>query len=116
MSIKSRIIPSLLINDNKLVKTINFNKFKYVGDPINVVKIFNDKNVDEIFIIDKSKKNFITGPNIDLIKKMTSECFVPICYGGGIRNTDDAYSIFNLGVEKISVQRLILENFENLNL
>jgi len=116
MSIRSRIIPSLLIEENKLIKTTNFNKSKYVGDPLNVIKIFNDKNVDEIFIIDKSKKNFTTGPNIDLIKKMTSECFVPVCYGGGIRNINDAYNIFNLGVEKISVQKLILEDFKNLSL
>ncbi|MDB2349865.1 HisA/HisF-related TIM barrel protein [Alphaproteobacteria bacterium] len=111
-----RIIPSLLIENNKLIKTLNFKNPKYVGDPINVTKIFNDKNVDEIFIIDKSYSNKTHGPNLNLIQKMASECFVPVCYGGGIRNLKDAYKVFNLGIEKISIQQMVFKNFKNLNL
>ena len=109
-----RIIPSLLIENGKLIKTKKFQNPTYVGDPINAIKIFNDKNSDEIFIIDKSKNIKLNGPNFSLIKKLSSECFVPLCYGGGIRNLNDAYKIFNLGIEKISVQNIVLENFDNL--
>jgi len=104
-----RIIPCLLIKDGGLVKTINFKNAKYVGDPINAVKIFSEKEADEILIIDinASKKKKI---DYDLLKKIFSECFVPVCYGGGISNLEDAKKIINLGAEKICIQSNGIKN------
>lgn len=115
MTFSPRIIPSLLINRDKLIKTKKFKDEKYVGDILNAVKIFNDKKVDELLIIDKSIKTSNDGPNYSLIKNLTSEVFIPLCYGGGIRNVDQAYKLFKIGIEKISVQKTVFENFDNLN-
>ncbi len=99
---------------NGLYKTYKFKKPKYVGDPINAVRIFNEKEVDEIMLldIDASKKN--REPNYDLLKKFASECFMPLTYGGGIDNMHKAEKIFSLGVEKISIQTSALNNIEFL--
>lgn len=99
---------------NGLYKTYMFKKPKYVGDPINAVRIFNEKEVDEIMLldIDASKKN--REPNYDLLKKFASECFMPLTYGGGIDNMHKAEKIFSLGVEKISIQTSALNNIEFL--
>ena len=99
---------------NGLYKTYKFNKPKYVGDPINAVRIFNEKEVDEIMLLDieASKKN--REPNYDLLKKFASECFMPLTYGGGIDNMYKAEKIFSLGVEKISIQTAALSNIEFL--
>ena len=114
MSLLPRIIPSLLINENKLIKTYQFNDYKYIGDPLNAVKIFNEKQVDELIVIDKTDTSKQKGPNYDMIKKISSENFVPLCYGGGIRTIDEAYKVFSSGVEKISIQKIVFENFKNL--
>ena len=99
---------------NGLYKTYKFKKPKYVGDPINAVRIFNEKEVDEIMLLDieASKKN--REPNYDLLKKFASECFMPLTYGGGIDNMHKAEKIFSLGVEKISIQTAALSNIEFL--
>ena len=89
-----RIIPCLLIKDGGLVKTEKFQNPKYVGDPINAVKIFNEKEADEIIIID-IKATIEKKINFDLLSKIFSECFVPICYGGGISTIEDAKSCFS---------------------
>ena len=88
--LKNRVIPVLLIEDDGLVKTTKFKDPKYLGDPVNTVKIFNTKEVDEIFILDilASKKNY--GPNFTLVSEIASEDFMPLCYGGGISNFNDA--------------------------
>ncbi|AXH14498.1 imidazole glycerol phosphate synthase subunit HisF [Malaciobacter mytili LMG 24559] len=101
--LKPRIIPCLLIHNKGLVKTVKFNDPKYVGDPINVVRIFNEKEVDELIVldIDASVKN--EEPNYTLIEKLATECRMPLCYGGGIKNASQAQKIFNLGVEKIAI-------------
>ena len=98
-----RIIPNLLIHKKGLVKTVNFANPKYVGDPINAVKIFNEKSVDELIVtdIDASVNNI--EPDYSLIEKIAMECRMPLCYGGGITNIEQAKRIFNLGVEKISI-------------
>ena len=98
-----RIIPNLLIHNNGLVKTVNFKNPKYVGDPLNAVKIFNEKSVDELIVtdIDATVKN--QKPNFSLIEKIAMECRMPLCYGGGITNIEDAQKIFSLGVEKIAI-------------
>lgn len=105
-----RIIPVLLIRNKGLVKTIKFDKSKYIGDPINAVKIFNDKEVDEIVIldIDASKKN--SKPDFDLIASIASECFMPLAYGGGVQTLEDMSRLFDIGVEKVILNTSTLFN------
>ena len=98
-----RIIPSLLIHKKGLVKTVNFTNPKYVGDPINAVKIFNEKAVDELIVTDIDAGVNNTEPDYSMIEKLAMECRMPLCYGGGITNTEQAKRIFNLGVEKIAI-------------
>ena len=98
-----RIIPSLLIHKKGLVKTVNFTNPKYVGDPINAVKIFNEKAVDELIVTDIDAGVNNTEPDYSMIEKLAMECRMPLCYGGGITNTEQAERIFNLGVEKIAI-------------
>jgi cyclase len=109
--LKNRIIPALLLQGGGLVKTQQFKNSKYVGDPTNAIKIFNEKEVDELIVIDidASKKNQV--PNYEIIEMFASECFMPVCYGGGITDIDQAARIFDLGIEKISIQSSVLENF-----
>lgn len=106
--IKNRIIPCLLINEDKLVKSVKFKDLIYVGDYLNAIKVFNEKEVDELIVLDISASKNKSGPNFDLIKKISSECFMPVCYGGGIRSLEDAKKVFSLGVEKISLKSSIL--------
>ena len=108
-----RIIPCLLISKNDLVKTVNFENPNYIGDPINAVKIFNEKKADELFLLEifATTKNY--EPNFDLIQKIARESRMPICYGGGIKNLDQAKRIFNFGIEKIALSSVI---FEDINI
>jgi cyclase len=108
-----RIIPVLTISGNKLVKTTQFKNPNYLGDPLNAIKIFNDKMVDELIIldIDASKQN--KEPNYKLIEEMAGEAFMPLGYGGGIKTFEQASKVFSLGVEKI-VLNSVLQN--NINL
>ena len=98
--LRSRLIPCLLLKNRSLVKTTKFKNFKYIGDPSNTVKIFNELEVDGIMIfdIDASKKN--NAPNFELIKDLSSECFMPLSYGGGIKSLDHAKKLFDLGVRE----------------
>lgn len=95
----NRVIVQLLIKDSKLIKTRRFGISKYIGDPLNAIKIFNEKAVDELVITDMSATK--KGINFDLLSKMLTEAFIPICYSGGIKNEADAQKLFKLGVEKI---------------
>lgn len=106
----TRVIPCLLLRNQGLVKTIKFKDPKYVGDPINAVKIFNEKEVDEIVFLDILASRENRKPNFDLIVNIASECFMPLCYGGGIRTIDDIKKIFSLGVEKVSINSYAIEN------
>lgn len=107
-----RIIPCLLLSKNDLVKTINFENPNYIGDPINAVKIFNEKKADELFLleIDASVKKY--EPNFQLIKNIARESRMPICYGGGIKNLEQAKKIFNFGIEKIALSSVIFDNLK----
>ena len=86
--LKHRVIPALLLHDGGLVKTRQFKDAKYVGDPINAIRIFNDKEVDELMVLDISASKERQQPNYALIEQFAGECFMPICYGGGIRNVE----------------------------
>jgi cyclase len=101
--LKPRIIPCLLIKDNGLVKSVQFKDHKYVGDPINAVKIFNEKEVDEIIIIDIDATVHNREPDYKLIEALAAECRMPLCYGGGVKTIEQAQRIFALGVEKVSM-------------
>ena len=96
-----RVIPVLLLLDEGFVKTINFRNPSYVGDPINIVKIFNEKEVDELTIIDIGKRAQGKDPDIELLSSIATECFMPLSYGGGVKNIQQAEKIFNIGYEKI---------------
>ena len=110
--LRPRIIPSLLIQDNGLVKTVNFKNPKYVGDPINAVRIFNEKEVDElaIFDIDATAKGL--EPNYSLIERIANQSRMPLCYGGGVKTVEQAQKIFGLGIEKVAVSSAVLHNPE----
>lgn len=107
-----RIIPCLLLKGEGLVKTVKFRNPKYVGDPINAVKIFNDKEVDELIFLDIEATVEGRKPPIKLISEIASECFMPLSYGGGLRNLDDVKTIFNLGVEKVIINNYAIENLD----
>ena len=104
-----RIIPTLLIHKKGLVKTVKFKDGKYVGDPINAVKIFNEKEVDEIVILDIDASANNMEPDYQLIEKLAFECRMPLCYGGGIKTAEQAQRIFSLGVEKIAISSVAFQ-------
>lgn len=99
-----RLLPVLLLSNDGFYKTTKFSNPKYIGDPINIIKIFNNKFVDEIAILDISVSSDKKLINFELIKDFVSECFSPIAYGGGISSIDDADKLFGIGIEKIIVQ------------
>ena len=101
--LRPRIIPFLLLKNKGLIKTVKFKSEKYVGDPINAVRIFNEKKADEIIIVDKDPSLNNTEPNYKLISHLAEECQMPMTYGGGIKSVEQVEKIFALGVEKISL-------------
>ena len=105
-----RIIPCLLVHKKGLVKTTKFKDPKYVGDPINAVKIFNEKEVDELIVIDIDASIEGKEPDFKMIQNLAIECRMPLCYGGGIKTVEQAQQIFSLGVEKIAISSLAVEN------
>ena len=108
--LKSRIIPFLLIHKGALYKTVNFKNPKYIGDPINAVRIFNEMEVDELVLLDIDSSQNKTGINYGLIEKLAKECRMPLCYGGGIRNIHQINKIITLGVEKVSISSGLILN------
>lgn len=102
--LKHRVIPALLLRDGGLVKTRQFKDAKYVGDPINAIRIFNEKEVDELMVLDIVASKHGQEPDYAMIELFAGECFMPLCYGGGVRTVEQAARIFDLGVEKISLQ------------
>ena len=105
-----RIIPSLLLKDKGLVKGVNFGDFKYVGDPINAVRIFNDKEVDELFFFDISATQDNRTISFNLIEKLANECFMPFAVGGGINSIENIGKLIKLGVEKVSINTYAVED------
>jgi imidazole glycerol-phosphate synthase subunit HisF len=105
-----RIIPCLLVHNKGLVKTAQFSAPKYVGDPINAVKIFNEKEVDELIVVDIDASSLGREPDYKMIENLAAECRMPLCYGGGIKTVEQAQRIFSLGVEKIAISSAAIEN------
>lgn len=108
--LRPRIIPCLLIHQGGLVKTQGFKAPKYVGDPINAVKIFNEKESDELVVLDIDATVNGVEPNFDLIAKLAEECRMPLCYGGGIKTAAQAARIIDMGVEKVSISSAAIAN------
>jgi imidazole glycerol-phosphate synthase subunit HisF len=108
--LRTRVIPCLLLKDSGLVKTRKFKNPVYLGDPINAVKIFNDKGSDELIFLDITATKEKRKPSFDFIKEIATECFMPFSYGGGIRSLDDAKRIISSGAEKVIINSYAVEN------
>ena len=101
--LRPRIIPCLLIQNGGLVKTVQFKDPIYIGDPLNAVRIFNEKEVDELIVLDIDASSANYEPNYSLIASMAAECQMPLCYGGGIKTSEQVERIVGLGVEKVAI-------------
>lgn len=105
---RCRVIPCLLLTDGGLYKTVRFERPSYVGDPVNAIRIFNEKEVDELMVLDISASKRGNGPDFGMVEQIAGECFMPLCYGGGVRSVEDARRLFALGVEKVCLQEAAL--------
>lgn len=103
MFTRPRIIPTLLIDDRDLIKTVQFEKRTYLGDPVNAVKIFNRKGIDELSILDIGATKYDREPDYDLLKDMASEAFMPLSYGGGIKTVNQIHTLLAIGYEKVVI-------------
>jgi cyclase len=110
--LRPRIIPCLLVKNKGLVKTVRFAEPKYVGDPINAVRIFNEKEVDELMVVDIDATAENREPDYALIQHLAAECRMPLCYGGGVKTSEQVERIVALGVEKVAVSSALLEQPE----
>jgi cyclase len=111
--LRTRVIPCLLLRGSGLVKTVRFRDPTYVGDPINAVRIFNDKEVDELILLDiQAHRSPSDGVQYDRVAQIASECFMPLAYGGGIRSTEQMRGLFGLGIEKVVLNTAAYENPE----
>ena len=110
--LRPRIIPCLLVHKKGLVKSIQFRDYKYVGDPINAVRIFNEKEADELMVVDIDATVENREPDYKMIQNLATECRMPLCYGGGIKTVEQAQKIFSLGVEKIALSSTVITNPE----
>jgi cyclase len=108
--LRPRITPCLLIHDGGLVKTVGFKTPKYVGDPINAVKIFNEKEADELIVLDIDATVHGAEPDYKVIAHLAAECRMPLCYGGGVRSAEQAKRITALGVEKVAISAAAMAN------
>lgn len=108
--LRSRITPCLLVHKKGLVKTTNFKDSKYVGDPLNAVKIFNEKEVDELIVLDIDATVEQRGPDFELIQNLAIECRMPFCYGGGVTTVEQAKKIISLGAEKVAISSAAIKN------
>ena len=106
----TRVIPCLLLSGRGLVKTVRFKDAKYVGDPRNAVKIFNEKEVDELVVIDIMATRSGTRPSFDLIREIVSEAFMPMAYGGGLRSIEDVRVLLQIGIEKAVVSAAAVDD------
>ena len=107
--IRPRVIPALLLKGQGLVKTVKFKDPKYLGDPINIVRIFNDKEVDELIFLDISATTEKRPPPFETLSTITDECFMPLGYGGGVREMEDVKTLLYLGIEKVILNSIAVE-------
>jgi len=110
--LRTRVIPTLLIREESLVKTKKFQKFNYIGDPVNTVRIFNELEVDEILLLDILASKTGQDPNFELLSIIANECFMPLAYGGGISCVEHAKKIFDIGFEKIVLNSNCINNHD----
>lgn len=108
--LRPRVIPCLLVHEGGLVKTVGFKAPKYVGDPLNAVKIFNEKEADELVVLDIDATINGAEPDYKMIANLAAECRMPLCYGGGVRSAEQAKKIIGLGVEKVALSAAAIEN------
>ena len=111
---RPRVIPALLIQDGEMIKTTNFKKPNYIGDPINTLKLFNDLEVDELVVLDIGRSKSNESPDLAALEEMATECFIPLCYGGGVKTIEMMAEIFSTGIEKISINSAALDDFSIL--
>ncbi len=108
--IRPRVIPALLLQGQGLVKTVKFKDPTYLGDPINIVRIFNDKEVDELVFLDITATKEDRPPSFEMLANITSECFMPLGYGGGIRSMSDVQKLLGIGIEKVILNTSAVED------
>lgn len=101
--LQTRVIPCLLLREESLVKTVKFDKYGYIGDPINTVRIFNELEVDELVFLDITATKENRSPNLNILKEIANECFMPLAYGGGIKTVEDVKNILSIGLEKVVI-------------
>ncbi len=106
---RPRIIPCLLVQNGRLVKTVEFRRPTYVGDPINAIRVFNDKGADELVLLDIAATPDGTGPDFELLEKVATECFMPLCYGGGVTSLEQIRQLLGLGIEKVALNTSAVE-------
>lgn len=110
MMLRPRIIPCLLVHEGGLVKTVRFGDPKYVGDPINAVRIFNEKQVDELVVADIDASVRGAEPDYGMIANLAAECRMPLCYAGGVKTPEQVERIIALGVEKVGLSSGAIDN------
>lgn len=110
--LQARVIPVLLLKGKGLVKTVKFEQPKYIGDPINAVKLFNDKETDELVFLDIEASKQGKKPDFELIKNIATECFMPLGYGGGIQDISDIEKLFSIGIEKVIINSTALKSLD----
>lgn len=98
--LRNRVIPALLLRNESLVKTVQFGKFSYIGDPCNTVRIFNELEVDELLFLDITATREGRKPNLRVLREIADECFMPLAYGGGIRSFEEAKAVSRLASRK----------------
>jgi len=108
--LKTRAIPCLLLRNQGLVKTVKFANPTYLGDPVNIVRIFNEKEANELVLLDIMATKEQRGPNFELLADIAGEAFVPLAYGGGVRTIDAAGRLFTIGFEKVLINTYAAEN------
>ena len=108
--LRTRVIPALLLRNESLVKTVQFGKFTYVGDPANTVRIFNELEVDELLFLDITASRENRSPNLKVLADIADECSMPLGYGGGIRSLDQAKSVIETGFEKVAINTQAAES------
>lgn len=110
MMLRTRVIPCLLLRGSSLIKTVKFNKYQYIGDPLNTCRIFNELEVDEMTILDITASREGREPNFKVLESLASECFMPLSYGGGITSLEQAEKIFSAGFEKVILDSVLFSN------